>query len=228
MSQQSLSAAIAHLRRGGLLIYPTETSYAIGCDATNARAVRAIFRLKGRERGKSLPLIVASRAMAERYARLTPLARRLTQRHWPGPLTIVVDSRKSIVESRFTEQGSLPPTGRGSDSSFRSSRRAKEERGWGKFAPGVLAPNHTIALRVSSHPIARALSRHLGRPIVSTSANRSGEPPTRSIAAMHRAFGNDPRLRILDGGILPKQKPSTIIDARGRRSVILRSGCIAV
>src|SRR3989338_9502620 len=93
---QSRRAAIAHLRSGGLCIYPTETAYAVGCDATNARAVAHVFAVKGRARGKPLPLIVASSAMAWRYARPTQLARRLAQRYWPGPLTLVLAARRRL------------------------------------------------------------------------------------------------------------------------------------
>ncbi|MFH1099127.1 MAG: L-threonylcarbamoyladenylate synthase [Candidatus Uhrbacteria bacterium] len=219
--QSALASAVIHLRRGGLLIYPTETSYAIGCDVTNARSVAAIFRLKGREHGKSLPIIVASRAMAERYAKFTSVAQRLARRHWPGPLTLVMEQKISP-----------PPTGKGS------------ERGWGMLAPGVVARDGTVALRVSSHPIVRALSRRLGRPIVATSANRSGEPPAFSARAALRALmpvANVRRIPLLaidpaplfvqkwcgvDGGVLPRRKPSTIVDARGVEPIIIRLGAV--
>lgn len=190
------SEAVAHLRRGGLLIYPTETAYALGCDATNARAVASIFRLKGRERGKPLPLIAASVVMAERYARFTPLARKLAKQHWPGPLTIVAASRQLQATSRL--------------------------------APGVLARDGTIALRVSSNPIARALSRRLGRPIVSTSANRSGQPPRYSIQSAVRSLGLHQQFFVLDIGPLPRRRPSTIVDARGDVLRTLRRGTIRI
>ncbi|MBI4434998.1 L-threonylcarbamoyladenylate synthase [Candidatus Uhrbacteria bacterium] len=230
-----LRDAVRHLHAGGLLIYPTETAYAIGCDATNARAVRAIYRLKGREHGKPLPLIVASRAMAARYAQFTPLARRLAKKYWPGPLTLVLTQDISPP----------PPQWRGS------------ERGRRVLAPGIIAPNGTIALRTSSHSIARALSRALGRPIVSTSANRSGEPPCYSVGSALQSFGvHQPSSfllplrgrssssrggvgggawRVRGGGVLvvatgplPRRRPSTIVDAHGDRPVILRQGAIRV
>ena len=199
----SIESAAAHLHSGGLLIYPTETAYAIGCDATNPVALRAIFRLKRRERGKPLPLIVASRAMAEYYARFTPLARRLAVRYWPGPLTIVLASRFSPLPVR---RGSV--------------------RGRAALAPSTIAANGTIALRVSSHPIARALSRSLGRPIVSTSANRAGASPCYSARAALRSLRGG--VRAVDTGPLPHRRPSTIVDARGDRPIVLRRGSIRV
>ena len=208
MTQEStatFSAAIAHLRKGGVLIYPTETSYAIGCDATNAHAVASIFRMKGRASEQSLPLIVASRAMAERYATFTLLARRLTARHWPGPLTVVL----TVRARRF----SPPP------------KRGGARGGWRPLARGIIARDHTIALRLSAHPIARTLSRRLGKPIVSTSANRSGHPPARSAIAARRAFPQSSIL-ILDSGASRPRRPSTIVDARTRHAIVLRKGAI--
>lgn len=218
ISNAILRVATAYLRRGGLFVYPTETAYAIGCDATNARAVAAIFRLKGRERRKPLPLIVASRAMAERYAQFTPLARRLAKRYWPGPLTLVLRS------SRHSEGGSRGISHHGQAIAL---------------APGIIAANGTVAIRVSAHPVARALSRRLGRPIVSTSANRSGDPPAFSIRAAARAFsharntlplkvGNGGDVLMVNAGTLPRRKPSTIVDARGSEPIILRQGAVSL
>lgn len=188
---------IIHLRQGGLVVYPTETSYAVGCDATHAAAVRAVFRLKGRAAGKSLPLIVASRAMAERYAVFTPHARRLARTHWPGPLTMVLALRAAPME------GSM-------------------------LAYGTIARNRTIALRISSHPVARALSRRLGRPIVATSANIFGKPPAHTARAARRTFRSSVEVRILDGGVLPRSVPSTIVDVTDGVPRILRQGIVRI
>lgn len=91
--------AVRVLRSGGVVIYPTETSYALGCDAQKAHAVAQIFKLKGRSKTKQLPVITASRAMAERFFILGANARRLAQRYWPGPLTIVLKPRKTLPVS---------------------------------------------------------------------------------------------------------------------------------
>lgn len=226
-----IGCAVAHLRSGGLLIYPTETSYALGCDATNTKAVRAIFRLKGRERGKPLPLIVASMAMAERYIQFTPPARRLAKKYWPGPLTLVLASR-----------------------SRRSSTLRRRGAGeWARVAPGIIAANGTIALRASSHSIARALSRHLGRPIVSTSANRSGCPPSFSARSALNTFASpsttvirtrpnkhpagstdslirsshQARLVAIDVGSIPRRKSSSIVDCTISPPCMVRVGSVA-
>lgn len=84
------------LRQGGLLIYPTETFYALGCLATEHSAVERIFAAKGRSREKTVPLIVSSWGMVEKFLRLSRVAQALAEAFWPGPLSIVTDVDESI------------------------------------------------------------------------------------------------------------------------------------
>lgn len=85
-----VEAAAEALRRGGLVVYPTETFYALGALATDAGAVERLARAKGRPDGKPLPLLAADRAAVERVARLAGDAARLAEAFWPGPLTLVL------------------------------------------------------------------------------------------------------------------------------------------
>src|SRR5438045_1986445 len=87
------------LRHGGLVAFPTETVYGLGADATNARAVRRIFQVKGRPSTNPLICHVAAQSVARRYALQWPLAAsRISERYWPGPLTIVVAKTLAIVD----------------------------------------------------------------------------------------------------------------------------------
>jgi L-threonylcarbamoyladenylate synthase len=86
----SIADAAAALRRGELVAFPTETVYGLGADATNARAVAAVFAAKGRPRFNPLIVHVASTEDAGRLGRLTSSARQLAAAFWPGPLTLVV------------------------------------------------------------------------------------------------------------------------------------------
>lgn len=92
-----LRAACAVLAKGGVVVYPTETAYGIGADATNATAVARVFAIKGRDDGKPLSVLMASQKMAGAYAILTPAARRLWKRFLPGPLTLIVPSRSEAT-----------------------------------------------------------------------------------------------------------------------------------
>jgi len=81
------------LRAGGLVIFPTETVYGVGCDATNAEAVARLYAAKGRPQFNPLIVHVPNFAAAEHEARLHPKARALAERFWPGPLSIVAPRR---------------------------------------------------------------------------------------------------------------------------------------
>lgn len=96
--------AITTLEHGGTLIYPTETCYGIGCDATNPDAVRQIYDIKQRPREKKLTCIVADRSMADQYGDLTTAEQNICDTLMPGPLTLVTekhDRLPSIVNHKF-------------------------------------------------------------------------------------------------------------------------------
>ncbi|MGC2494816.1 L-threonylcarbamoyladenylate synthase [Candidatus Binatus sp.] len=93
-----LEDGIAALQAGELVVYPTETFYAIGADAFSSIALRRLFQVKGREPGRPVGLIAADTAMAFSVAREIPIdARRLADAFWPGPLTLVLPARDSIA-----------------------------------------------------------------------------------------------------------------------------------
>ncbi|MGE5608370.1 MAG: L-threonylcarbamoyladenylate synthase [Bacillota bacterium] len=92
--------AVEILRRGGLVAFPTETVYGLGCDATNAAAVQRVFEVKGRPSTNPLIVHVADVSVARRYAAEWPeKAEKLAKRFWPGPLTLVVRKQPVIVAS---------------------------------------------------------------------------------------------------------------------------------
>jgi L-threonylcarbamoyladenylate synthase len=89
---------ITALKADVLVVYPTETFYAIGADAFSSIALRGLFGVKGREPGRPVGLIAADTAMAFSVAREVPIvAQRLADAFWPGPLTIVIPARDEIA-----------------------------------------------------------------------------------------------------------------------------------
>lgn len=86
----ALGEAASILKGGGLVAFPTETFYGLGAQALDGRAVRRVFELKGRPETKPLLVLVGSIAMAETVAEVGDRARALAERHWPGPLTLVL------------------------------------------------------------------------------------------------------------------------------------------
>ncbi|MBI2415225.1 MAG: L-threonylcarbamoyladenylate synthase [Candidatus Kerfeldbacteria bacterium] len=91
----SLSAAVQIFKQGGMVVYPTDTAYALGCIYNNKRAIRQIMALKGRTDPK-FTVIASSLAQVEKFFTLTTPQRRLAKKYWPGPLSIVVSSRYAV------------------------------------------------------------------------------------------------------------------------------------
>jgi L-threonylcarbamoyladenylate synthase len=83
------------------------------------------------------------------------------------------------------------------------------------FAPSVLSPGGTLGIRIPDHPLARSLAELVG-PVTSTSANRHGEAPARSVDEARRIFGNEVAV-YLDGAPAPSGRPSTLVDLTGAK-----------
>jgi len=103
--EKAIAAAAEHLRAGRLVAFPTETVYGLGADATNGRAVAEIFAAKGRPRFNPLIVHVLDAEEAETHAIFTPLAQRLADAFWPGPLTLVLDKRANSPLSDLVTGG---------------------------------------------------------------------------------------------------------------------------
>lgn len=98
-SRKAIALAVAVLRAGGVVAYPTDTAYGLAADSGNPSAIKKIFNIKSRERGKPLPLIAASLRQAGGMAVLRGELARLARRHWPGPLTVVAPRRPAVGQA---------------------------------------------------------------------------------------------------------------------------------
>lgn len=95
-----IEAAARQLHAGGVVAFPTETVYGLGADATNPQAVRKIFEIKGRPAGHPLIVHIADAALLDRWAREIPeAARRLAERFWPGPLTLILRRQPHVPDA---------------------------------------------------------------------------------------------------------------------------------
>ena len=141
----NLQESLACLRKGGVIAFPTDTSFGLGCRAYDAQAVSRIVSAKGRPSGKPLPILLPSIDYLRVRSIETPLIC-LAEAFWPGPLTLVVPAFPGLPAQ-------------------------------------VTAGTNMVGVRISPHPLARALVEALGEPLIATSANRSGEPAARSIEA---------------------------------------------
>jgi L-threonylcarbamoyladenylate synthase len=106
--EDTLARAAALLREGGLVAFPTETFYGLGAAAGDRVAVRRVFDVKGRSDDKPLLVLVDSIAMAESLTgEMSPRARELMTRHWPGPLTLVLRARAGLPPELTAGTGTI-------------------------------------------------------------------------------------------------------------------------
>ncbi len=104
VTTEQIDQAVEALKKGEIIVFPTETSYGIGCDATNESAVAKIFRIKGRERIKALPVVIASKERVKDYIELSPVVEELIELFWPGPLNIIAPSNPNSPISSLCAQ----------------------------------------------------------------------------------------------------------------------------
>jgi L-threonylcarbamoyladenylate synthase len=103
----AVDKAVAVLKQGGLVIYPTETLYGIGADATNPEAIKKLTRYKNRPFGKPYSIVVANRKMAEAYTNINQTASDLYNTFLPGPLTIISNGKHNLSPGVESEEGTL-------------------------------------------------------------------------------------------------------------------------
>jgi len=192
--------ALEYLQAGKTVIFPTETSYGLGCDATNQTAVNKIFKIKNRRLDKPLLMVVSTIEMVKEYLEWTQLFQNLADKYWPGPLTVV---------------GRLK---------FQNSIKSKI------LASGVVTQNGTVAVRVTNAEVPKYLSEKLGRPIVATSANiaNAGDVyDSAELIKMYAGHESQPDI-IITAGVLPSNLPSTIVSVIEGELKILRQGSLII
>ena len=137
--QEDIKRAIETLRNGGVILYPTDTVWGIGCDATNPEAVKKVYEIKHRDDSKALICLVDSDARLQRYVRNVPDVAWDIFELATKPTTIILDDAVNL-------------------------------------APNLIAKDGTIAMRITQEPFSKELCYRFQKPLVSTSANISGEP----------------------------------------------------
>lgn len=171
--QVSIAARI--IREGGVIAYPTEAVWGLGCDPWNPRAVDYLLQIKERPLHKGVILLAAN------FTQVEPLVKHLSNAQimllkssWPGPVTWLIPNNGLV--------------------------------------PDWICGQHTaFALRVTDHPVAAALAKAVGKPIVSTSCNPSTHAPARSIHQVRKYFPTELDM-ILPGPLGGNKNPSEIRD----------------
>ena len=155
--KEEMQKALEVLREGGVILYPTDTVWGIGCDATNPEAVAKVYAIKNREDSKSLVLLASDMDMICRYVREVPeMAVQLVEVN-DKPMTII-----------------YPGAVAGENGCMKADRHV--------LAYNTVAEDGTVGIRIPMMDFCQQLVSKLGRPIVSTSANISGEPTPKKFA----------------------------------------------
>lgn len=169
-----LNSAVRALTGGGVIAYPTEAVWGLGCDPWNRQAFYQILALKRRPLAKGVILVAADiDQLAPFLTALTTEQRAALAQTWPGPNTWVIP-----------DNGYCPQWIRGAHPS--------------------------LAVRVSAHPVVRALCRRFGGPIVSTSANPATMPPARTPWQARKYFLADNSVTFAPGNVGPERQPTQI------------------
>lgn len=169
--KEQIQKALEVLRSGGIILYPTDTVWGIGCDATDPEAVARVYAIKKRQDSKSLVLLASDMDMICRYVREVPeMAVQLVEVNdkpmtiiYPGAITGAPAAVYSAAES------AIPPI-----SSASKSPHA--------IAYNAVAEDGTVGIRIPMMEFCQRLVSRFGRPIVSTSANISGEATPKRFA----------------------------------------------
>ena len=166
--KEEIQKALEVLRKGGVILYPTDTVWGIGCDATDPEAVAKVYAIKKREDSKSLVLLASDMDMICRYVKEVPeMAVQLVEVN-DKPMTIIYPG--AVTGDR--------PVGTG----------APVSRSNHTLAYSSVAEDGTVGIRIPMMDFCRQLVSRLGRPIVSTSANISGEATPKRFAEISEAI----------------------------------------
>lgn len=137
--KEDIKNAVEVMKKGGVILYPTDTVWGIGCDATNAEAVKKVYEIKHRDDSKALICLVDSDARLQRYVRDVPNVAWDLMELATKPTTVILDNAVNL-------------------------------------APNLVAEDGSIAMRITQEPFSKELCFRMQKPVVSTSANISGEP----------------------------------------------------
>lgn len=107
-SAETFSAALQVLRRGAVVVFPTETFYGLGADALNPDAVERVVAIKGRDPDSPIAVIIAGAEMLpDIVAEIPPAAEKLIRRFWPGPLTLVLPAKPGLPDALLNRGGKI-------------------------------------------------------------------------------------------------------------------------
>ncbi len=137
--QLEVTKTVHYLKKGKIILYPTDTIWGIGCDATNSKAVQKVYQIKNRDKNKSMIVLLSSVEELPKYIEKVPLLAYDLINNAVSPLTIIYSNAKDVLKN-------------------------------------VRAADKSIAIRIVKHEFCSEIIKKTGKPLLSTSANFSGQP----------------------------------------------------
>lgn len=183
--QRLIGQVVEVLKNGGVIAYPTDTTYGIGCSIFSKKGIERIYQIKQRERKKPFSFICPTQSEVANYAKVSNYAFKLMKRLLPGPYTFVLEATRVVPDLLQTKQ-------------------------------------KTVGIRIPDNAICLALVNALGHPLVTTSANISGEEPIGDPREVYRSMGKQLDM-VIDGGTLPPDV-SSVVSLLGDTPEVLRKG----
>jgi protein-tyrosine phosphatase len=197
---QAIREAAGCLQEGGLVVFPTETVYGLGANAAHSEALKRLREVKQRSASKPFTIHIGSRSDVRRFVpELNGVGKRLVEKAWPGPLTLIFDVA-NVADAPIIRETSA------------------------EHIPSMYNKG-TIGLRCPDDPVAAALLTNVTAPVVAASANPAGqEPPTDAEDAMNSLDGQVDI--ILDAGRTRYSMPSTIVHVTQNGYKHIRDGVL--
>jgi tRNA threonylcarbamoyl adenosine modification protein (Sua5/YciO/YrdC/YwlC family) len=183
--QRLVNRVVECLKQGGVIAYPTDTIYGLGCDIFNKKGVKKIYQIKQRDPRKPFSFICADLSDVANYAQVSNFAFKIMKRYLPGPFTFVLEATRVVPDVLTTRQ-------------------------------------KTVGIRIPDNPIALAIVRELGHPIVTTSVNASGEESYCYPIIIDQEIGKQLDMVVDGGNLLGEQ--STVISLIDDQVDVLRQG----
>ncbi|MGG8494840.1 L-threonylcarbamoyladenylate synthase [Tenacibaculum sp. TC6] len=180
-----INSLLKTLYNGNTILYPTDTVWGLGCDATDETAVKKIYTLKNREETKSLIILVDSIIMLEQYVEEIPQKVMEILQNATKPTTIIYNNPKNLAKN-------------------------------------TIAQDNTIAIRIPQDDFCKQLIKEFGKPIVSTSANVSGEPTPKCFSEISKAILNNVDYVVNLHQDKVAEKSSTILKIEGDDVIVIR------
>jgi tRNA threonylcarbamoyl adenosine modification protein (Sua5/YciO/YrdC/YwlC family) len=170
---------------GGIVAYPTDTTYGIGCSIFNKRGIERIYILKQREKKKPFSFVCSEISEVAKYAKVSNYAFKILKRYLPGPYTFVLSASSIVPDLLVTKQKS-------------------------------------VGIRIPANKICMEIVKGLGHPIITTSANISGEEPIGDPEEVDRRLGKQLDI-VVNGGVMSAEV-SSVISLINDVPVVLRKG----